>query len=83
LKVVSSKHPEDDAMTTKPYLSDKDLAERFGVTRTTVWRWTAEGLLPEPVKIGPNTTRWRLADVQAFEAMRAQEAAADPAPRRG
>lgn len=52
------------------YLSDQDLADRFGICRTSVWRWLERGMLPQPVRLGPNTTRWRLADIEAFEAQR-------------
>jgi len=38
--------------------SDRDLAERYGVSRMTIWRWARVGKLPEPVKLGENTTRW-------------------------
>lgn len=50
------------------YLSDKLLAERFSVSRATIWRWTAEKKLPQPVKLAAGTTRWRLADIEQFEA---------------
>ncbi|WP_150298864.1 helix-turn-helix transcriptional regulator [Pseudomonas profundi] len=46
------------------YVSDIQLAEMFAVSRATIWRWTKAGNLPEPVKLSPGTTRWRLADIQ-------------------
>ena len=52
------------------YLSDKQLAERYSVTRPTVWRWAREGDFPQPVSLSPGCTRWRLADVEAWEAAR-------------
>jgi prophage regulatory protein len=54
----------------KLYLSDKDLSERYAVTRITVWRWAREGTLPKPIKLSVNTTRWRLSDLESFEATR-------------
>ena len=57
------------------YLSDKDLADRYGVHRTTVWRWVSNGALPHPVKLSPGCTRWRGADVEQFEARAATGAA--------
>ncbi len=56
------------------YLSDKYLAERYEITRATVWRWVREGKFPAPVKIGANCTRWRLSDVEKWETQ--QEGAA-------
>lgn len=56
------------------WLSDLDLAARFGVHRTTVWGWVRRNGFPAPVRLSPQLTRWRLADVEAWEA--AQAAAA-------
>ena len=69
------------------FLSDRDLANRYSVGRTTIWRWLADGRLPAPVHLTPGTTRWRLSDIEAFEAQRVaastaaaqQDTAADPA----
>jgi prophage regulatory protein len=44
------------------YLSDRQLAERFSVSRQTIWRWTRQGVLPAPVHIGP-AARWRHSDI--------------------
>jgi predicted DNA-binding transcriptional regulator AlpA len=54
-------------MDLKLFLSDKDLAARYGVTRATIWRWRAEGTLPEPVRVSSNTTRWRKADIEEHD----------------
>lgn len=45
------------------YLDVSQVAERYGVSTDTIWRWSRQGDLPKPVKIGPNVTRWRLADL--------------------
>jgi prophage regulatory protein len=50
------------------YVSDVDLARRFSIARVTVWRWARQGLLPKPVKIGPNCSRWQLDEIEAAEA---------------
>lgn len=52
------------------YLSDKELAARYGVHRDTIWRWAESGHFPKPVKLAKQCTRWKLEDVQAFEASR-------------
>lgn len=31
-----------------------------GIGPATVWRWVKSGRLPAPVKLGPNTTAWRV-----------------------
>lgn len=50
------------------WLSDKQVAARYSVSRITVWRWCRNGNLPEPRKLGENTTRWHVADLDAHDA---------------
>lgn len=59
------------------YLSDVQLAERYGVARSTIWRWTDLGILPQPVKISAGCTRWSSAAIDRLDAEREsqQEAA--------
>ena len=35
------------------------------VGKSTLWAWVKAGKFPEPIKIGPRTTVWRVADVRA------------------
>jgi predicted DNA-binding transcriptional regulator AlpA len=35
-----------------------------GSSPATVWRHVKAGLLPAPVKLGPNTTAWRVGDLR-------------------
>lgn len=49
------------------YLSDSQLAQRYNVSRATIWRWSSEGRIPKPVKLTPGCTRWRLADISKWE----------------
>lgn len=53
------------------YVADVDVAAHFGVSRATIWRWTNEGGFPAPVKLSAQVTRWRWADVEAWEAAQA------------
>lgn len=46
------------------YGSDVQLAELFNVSRATIWRWAASGILPKPVKLSPGVTRWRLDQIK-------------------
>jgi len=52
------------------YLSDVQLAERYGVTRPTIWRWSAQGVLPSPVQLSPGCTRWVRDEIEAADAAR-------------
>ncbi|RRQ20528.1 helix-turn-helix transcriptional regulator [Thiohalobacter thiocyanaticus] len=58
------------------YISDRKLAERLEVSRATLWRWTAAGNFPQPIKLSPGCTRWRLEDVESWEADRLKGTAA-------
>jgi len=49
------------------FLSDRQVAERYSVNRVTVWRWVKRKGFPQPVRL-MNSTRWKLADLQAWEA---------------
>jgi len=50
------------------YQSDKQLANRYKVTRQTLWRWVRHCKFPEPIKLSAGCTRWKLSDVEKWEA---------------
>lgn len=50
------------------FLTGKQLRQRYGdVSRMTIYRWTKDGKLPPPVRIGSHPM-WRLSDLEAQEA---------------
>lgn len=50
------------------YLSDRDLAHRFSVSRSTIWRWAASRPgFPDPVRLSPGCSRWRLSEIELWE----------------
>lgn len=56
------------------YVSDRDLAARYNISRPTVWRWAHSGNLPKPVKLSEGCTRWRLSEIEARDAARTEAA---------
>lgn len=50
------------------YLSDAQVANRYDVSRNTIWRWVRNKTFPAPVKLSPGCTRFKLLDVEAWEA---------------
>lgn len=52
------------------YATDVELARRFAVSRVTIWRWSGQGQFPKPVRLGANCTRWRIAEIEQWEAAR-------------
>ncbi len=49
------------------YVTDAALAERFQLSRATIWRWAQSRRFPDPIKLAAGCTRWRLADVVQWE----------------
>lgn len=55
------------------YITDIQIARRFGVHRTTPWRWVrSDPTFPRPIILSPGCTRWKLAEIEAWEAQRTQ-----------
>ena len=49
-------------------LKVKEVCQRYGVARSTIYRWIDAGLFPKPLRIGEDTVRWRERDLAQFEA---------------
>lgn len=50
------------------FLTDNDVAQRYGVVRQTVWRWAkTHPTFPRPLNISPGTSRWKLSELVHFE----------------
>ena len=47
-----------------PLLADREVAALLDCGRSTVWRWSAEGTIPKPMKIG-GMSRWRQSEIEA------------------
>lgn len=61
-----------DLPSAATYLSDSQLANRFGVSRQTTWRWAAtDPTFPKPIKLSAGCTRWKLSDLEAWESAKA------------
>ena len=54
-------------MSNTLYFTDKQVADRFGVSRETIWRWRSTNDFPRPMKLSAGMTRRRLADIEAWE----------------
>lgn len=50
------------------YLNVKEVAERYAISQNTVWRWAKQKRLPNPIKVGPNCTRWPADQLDKFDA---------------
>lgn len=68
-------------MAHTTYLTDRQVADRYGVARTTPWRWVQLGRFPHPIRISPGCVRWRLSDLEAHESAAAAKAQTTRASR--
>lgn len=64
----------DTPSSSPVFLKAGQVSERESISVPTIWRWVREGRFPAPVKLGENCTRWRLADLEAWEAERCEVA---------
>jgi len=58
------------------FLTDRDLAARWAVSRTTPWDWTkTKAGFPQPIKLSERCTRWKLSEIEAWESAQISDAA--------
>lgn len=55
------------------YMSANSLAAHYDIGVSTWWEWLRDGKVPPPEKLGPNTSRWRLAEVEQALKARGQQ----------
>lgn len=49
------------------FISDKELAARLSISRSTVWRWVHECHgFPRPYALSPGCKRWKLSEIEAW-----------------
>lgn len=73
--MISTSNAETAVRLGIVYLSDRDLAARWGVVRQTPWDWTkSKPNFPQPVKLSERCTRWRLDEIEAWESAQAKTA---------
>ncbi|WP_413821066.1 helix-turn-helix transcriptional regulator [Tateyamaria sp.] len=49
------------------FISDKELAARLSVSRSTVWRWIHEHEdFPCPYALSPGCKRWKVAEIDVW-----------------
>ena len=57
------------------FLSDHEVAKRYGISRAAIWRWVnSNPEFPEPIKLSPGTTRWKLSDLVSFDIQKEKDA---------
>lgn len=62
--------------SNQTYLSDRQVGQRYGVHKATIWAWLkVNPTFPRPVSLSQGCTRWRLSELEAWEAAKAAHAA--------
>ena len=49
------------------FMTDRQVGNRYGVCRYTIWRWVREGKYPAPKKLTSGSTRWHISDIEEFD----------------
>lgn len=49
------------------WLNCRQLMQRLEISRSTLYNWLKTGDFPRPVKLGPNSNRWHVADIREWE----------------
>jgi prophage regulatory protein len=57
-------NPENKLRPTERLLRVKQVLQMVPVGRSTWWAGVKSGRFPQPVKLGPRTTAWRLSDIE-------------------
>lgn len=53
---------------SKKFLTDREVAERYGISSRTVHKMVETGRLPASLRISAGVRRWDLADLEEYEA---------------
>lgn len=62
----------DSVPSPVEFVTDEQLSRRYGVHRTTIWRWAGDPAtgFPAPVHLSRGCTRWRLGECLQWERRR-------------
>ncbi|MBG6143565.1 putative DNA-binding transcriptional regulator AlpA [Labrenzia sp. EL_142] len=67
--------PPATSPSDRAYLTDKEVALRYSVSKATIWRWAnSNPNFPKPIVFSKGVSRWSLEDLLAFEALKKGEA---------
>jgi predicted DNA-binding transcriptional regulator AlpA len=53
-----------DSLPDIALVDSKTIAWLFGCSENTVWRRASSGVLPTPLKVSANQTRWRVGEIR-------------------
>lgn len=70
---ATHQQPQAEPSLSRPYVAADDMvlrirqvADRLGVARTTIYYWVRKGEFPKPIQLGGGSVGWLTSDVQSF-----------------
>ena len=61
-----TENPEQQNGPPIRLLRMSEVQDRTGLSRSTIRRWVARGLFPQPIKLGENVVGWIEAEIDAW-----------------
>lgn len=49
------------------FLKDIQVANRYNLNRSTIWRWIKKEQFPKPTKLNYGSSRWNIIDLEQWE----------------
>lgn len=53
-------------ITGEQLLTARDVSHLLKVSRRTIWRWVAQGRLPDPIRYSRTCVRWKASVLRAY-----------------
>ncbi|WHZ12090.1 MAG: hypothetical protein OJF60_002531 [Burkholderiaceae bacterium] len=63
-QIVSPGAAEFDRLPDSAFIGVRAVAQVFGISVPSAWRWSRDGALPKPVRLSAGSTRWRVGDLR-------------------
>lgn len=51
---------------SEKFLRIDDVMSLTGLAKSTIWLWVKEGKLPQPIKLSPRVTVWKLTEIEEW-----------------
>lgn len=53
-----------DSLSDQAFVRLPVVAELYATSASNVWRWVKRGIIPQPKKLGPQTTVWNVGELR-------------------
>ena len=57
-------HAAFDSLSDKAFVRLPVVAELYATSPSNVWRWVKKGIIPQPLKLAPQTTVWNVGELR-------------------